>query len=163
MSWKSPVANPTSDPRPRETATITVPLRWRDLDHLGHVYHAVMLTLLDEARTGFFHRHLDIDSPDSYVIARIEIDYVGEVRRDAVDIAVNFSVLRVGNSSLTTVEQVTVGGGRVVARAVVTSVQWDSQERRPRALSEQQRQQARCFAPDQGPVPPPTTESQVSE
>ena len=36
------------------TPQIRLPLRFRDVDAFGHVYHAEYLTLLDEARTRWF-------------------------------------------------------------------------------------------------------------
>lgn len=131
---------------------IGVPLRWRDLDHQGHVYHATLLTLLDEARTEWFHGSIGVSSADEYVVARIEIDYVAEIVRLDEQIAVDFSVTRVGTTSLTTREVVWTPAGREVARAVVTAVMWDRDARRPRRLSEIERLRAGNY------VTPETTE-----
>lgn len=125
---------------------IEVALRWRDLDHQGHVYHATVLTLLDEARTAWLRGALGVDSPDQYVVARIEIDYTDEIRRSDERIAVSFSVDRLGRTSLRTHEVVRAPDGRVLVEASVTSVMWDRDARRPRPLTEHERVQAAGFA-----------------
>lgn len=119
---------------------ISVPLRWRDLDHQGHLYHGTMLTLLDEARTEWF-RSIGIDCGDSYVVARVEIDYLAETTRSDVAVEVDFAVARVGNRSITTHETARTGNG-VVARALVTAVMWDSIAHRSRELTSLERESA---------------------
>lgn len=134
----------------RPHSAIAVPLRWRDLDHLGHVYHGTLLTLLDEARVTFLGESIGFDRPDAYVVVHLEIDYVAELRRDAGQVLVSFGVERVGNTSITTREVVTVPDGTVVARTVVTSVQWDPLTRKPLPISGEQRARSRQFpGPDQ--------------
>ena len=120
--------------------TVTVSLRWRDLDHQGHVYHATVLTLLDEARTSWLHNTIGVSSPDSYVVARIEIDYIGEIRIEQRDIDVVFRVERVGHTSITLAEVVLGSAGEEIVRAVVTAVFWDREVRRPRAIEPAERE-----------------------
>src|ERR1039457_386426 len=55
-----------------------VDVRWRDVDALGHVNHAVFLTYLEEARDAFFMKSLGSDP--LYVVVRIEVDLRAEVR-----------------------------------------------------------------------------------
>ena len=57
-----------------------VTVRWRDMDALHHVNHAVFLTYLEEGRDAFY-RQVSGDQPD-YVVARIEIDLRAEIRPD---------------------------------------------------------------------------------
>lgn len=125
----------------------TVPLRWRDLDHQGHVYHAEMLTLLDEARTRWFREAIGRTSPDEYVVARIEIDYVGETPIDGGHIDVSIAVARIGRTSLTTAEQVFLADGTFVARATVTAVMWDREIRGPRPLTPEEKGACEAFLP----------------
>jgi len=55
-----------------------VNVRWRDVDALGHVNHAVFLTYLEEGRDAFYMQVLGTDP--SYVVVRIEVDLRAEVR-----------------------------------------------------------------------------------
>ena len=105
-----------------------------------------MLTLLDEARTEFFGDYLTIDKPDAYVIVRIEIDYFAETHRQASPVSVEFHTARVGNSSLTTSETVRLPDGTVAARALVTSVLWNSEAGKPRPISDAERAAAAEYA-----------------
>lgn len=125
--------------------SVAVSLRWRDLDHQGHVYHATVLTLLDEARTSWLHNAIGVTSPDSYVVARIEIDYVGEIRIEQRSIDVQFSVDRIGRTSITLVEVVTGSAGEKIVRAVVTAVFWDRELRRPRPIEPAERARLEAF------------------
>ena len=126
--------------------TVTVALRWRDLDHQGHVYHATVLTLLDEARTSWLDNTIGVASPDSYVVARIEIDYVGEIRIEQGDIEVAFSVERIGNTSITLAEVILGPAGEEIVRAVVTAVFWDRELRRPRAIEPAERERLEALS-----------------
>lgn len=119
------------------TGRISVPMRWRDLDAQGHVYHGTVLTLLDEARSQWLVTRLDLGSVEAYVIARIEIDYVGEIRhQDTVE--VEHRLARLGRSSLTVEEELFVGGD-VAVRSVVTLVAWDGEKRASRPFSPPER------------------------
>lgn len=84
------------------TVRTTVALRWSDLDLLGHVNNARILTLLEEA--GFaFHDALRRGHPEllpdaGRVVARWEVDYVRPVLRGA-DLEVTITRLSLGRSS----------------------------------------------------------------
>ncbi len=121
---------------------VEVPLRWRDLDHQGHVYHATVLTLLDEARTIWLASALGVEAPDSYVVARVEVDYVGEIRHEDARVVVGLGVTRVGRTSLTTREVARTPDGREVVRAAVVAVLWDRARGRPRPLTDDERARA---------------------
>jgi acyl-CoA thioester hydrolase len=123
-----------SDLRPLPFQT-RIPLRWRDLDHQGHVYHGEMLTLLDEARTVWLSSAIGSVSPDRYVVARIEIDYLAEISIDGEWIDVTISVARIGRTSLTTSEEIRLANGTVAARSTVTAVMWDRERRASRPLT----------------------------
>src|SRR5258708_19566770 len=56
----------------------SVDVRWRDVDALDHVNHAVFLTYLEEGRDAFYVRLLGGDP--SYVVVRLEVDLRAEVR-----------------------------------------------------------------------------------
>ena len=50
-----------------------VSLRWRDVDALGHVSHAVFLTYLEEGRDAFYVQALGRDP--HYVVARATLTH----------------------------------------------------------------------------------------
>ena len=108
--------------RARTPRTCGSTSRFRDLDAFGHVYHAEYLTFLDEARTGWFRRVLELDDLGSYVVARVEIDYRSSLALGDEAVTVRHAVERTGRTSLTLRETMLARGGRTVAQARVVVV-----------------------------------------
>ena len=86
-----------------------VDVRWRDVDALGHVNHAVFLTYFEEGRDAFFKQTLG-GEPD-YVVARLEVDLRAEVRYPERRVTVRLAVERLGTTSLTTRETILTPAG----------------------------------------------------
>ncbi len=116
-----------------------VDVRWRDVDALGHVNHAVFLTYLEEGRDAFFAQTLASDP--IYVVVRLEVDLRAEVRYPDRRVSVRIEVERLGTTSLTTRETIITPANEVVAEARVVTVRWDSGQRRPVPFSEAERAQ----------------------
>jgi acyl-CoA thioester hydrolase len=116
-----------------------VDVRWRDVDALGHVNHAVFLTYLEVGRDAFYSQALRGD-PD-YVVARIEIDLHAEVRFPDRRVTVRIAVERLGTTSLTTSETILTPSRAVAAKARVVTVRWDPGRRKPVPFSEAERTQ----------------------
>jgi len=114
-----------------------VDVRWRDVDALGHVNHAVFLTYLEEGRDAFFAQTLASDP--IYVVARLEVDLRAEVRYPDQRVTVRIEVERLGTTSLTTRETIITPANEVVAEARVVTVRWDSGQRKPVPFSEAER------------------------
>jgi acyl-CoA thioester hydrolase len=116
-----------------------LPLRFRDLDAFGHVYHAEYLTLLDEARTRWLGEAVQLEDPGSYVVARLEIDYVSSLTLADEAVRVDVEVLRVGTTSLTLRETMHPRDGRVVTRDRAVVVLRDRATGLSRPLSDAER------------------------
>lgn len=114
-----------------------VDVRWRDVDALGHVNHAVFLTYLEEGRDAFFAQTLASDP--IYVVVRLEVDLRAEVRYPDQRVTVRIEVERLGTTSLTTRETIITPANEVVAEARVVTVRWDSGQRKPVPFSEAER------------------------
>lgn len=106
-----------------------VTVRWRDVDALGHVNHAVFLTYLEEGRDAFYTRAVGADP--LYVVVRLEVDLRAEVRYPDRRVTVRIEVERVGTTSLTTRETIVTPAGEIAAEARVVTVQWDPGQRKP--------------------------------
>ena len=124
-----------------------VSLRWRDVDALGHVNHAVFLTYLEEGRDTFYVQALGRNP--HYVVARVEIDLRAEVRYTDRQLRVRIEVERVGTTSLTTRETILTPAGVTAAEARVITVLWDTEARKPMAFAadEQARLAVHCLRP----------------
>ena len=116
-----------------------IPVRWRDLDMLGHLNQAVYHEFLEEGRAGLISRVGRLGRGLAFVVARVELDYRREVRRDheAVDVVV--SVGSVGRSSVELLHQVLLPDGTVAADGRTVLVAWDVTERRSRPLGDEER------------------------
>jgi acyl-CoA thioester hydrolase len=120
----------------REVRT-TVPLRWRDLDLLGHLNQAVYHELLEEGRGGLFARLEGEGFP--FVLAHVELDYRSEIRKDHGHVDVVATVERIGRTSVTIAERIELPDGTVAAEGTSILVAWDMGARRSRELSAAER------------------------
>ncbi|MEB3067620.1 acyl-CoA thioesterase [[Mycobacterium] vasticus] len=58
-----------------------VPVRWSDIDMYQHVNHAVMVTILEEARVPFLAPAFAVDITEvGLLIAEVKIGYKGQLR-----------------------------------------------------------------------------------
>ena len=116
---------------------LPVKVRWRDVDALGHVNHAVFLTYLEEGRDAFFIQTLGGDP--SYVVVRLEVDLRAEVRYEDQRVTVRIAADHLGTTSLTPRETVVTPSGEVAAEARVVTVNWDAGNRKPVPFTEAER------------------------
>jgi acyl-CoA thioester hydrolase len=114
-----------------------VDVRWRDVDALQHVNHAVYLTYLEEGRDAFYAQVTDGDA--MYVVVRLEVDLRAEVRHADRQVRVQIAVESVGTTSLTTRETVRTLSGEAAADARVVTVRWDTDRGKPVAFTAEER------------------------
>ncbi len=114
-----------------------VDVRWRDIDALAHVNHAVFLTYLEEARDAFYAQM--IGSEPIYVVVRLEVNLRAEVRYTDRRVTVRVEVVQLGTTSLTTRETVLTPSGEVAADARVVTVRWDAGSHKPVPFTESER------------------------
>jgi acyl-CoA thioester hydrolase len=120
-----------------ETFAHPVRVRWRDVDALGHVNHAIFLTYLEEGRDAFYASVLGAEP--LYVVVRIEVDLRAEVRYPEREVSVQIAPERLGTTSMTTRELVVTPSGTVAAEARVVTVRWDAVLRKPAPFTRAER------------------------
>ena len=114
-----------------------VQVRWQDLDGLGHVNHAVVLTYLEEGRDVFLREH---GIPrDEYVVGRCSVSFNGEIGPGHEAVTVRCSVRELGRKSVTTTEQIVDNAGDVVIEAEFELVLWDPEARSSRLITDAER------------------------
>ena len=118
------------------------PLRFRDLDAFGHVYHTEYLTLLDEARAQWFGGVVGLTDPSDYVVVHLEIDYDSSLTRADHTVRVEFALERLGTTSLTLHETMHAQDDRVVARSRTVVVLRDVTSGGSRPLEDGERARA---------------------
>jgi acyl-CoA thioester hydrolase len=121
---------------------LTIQLRWRDMDMLGHLNQAVYHELLEDARAGFMI-HLastaGAQAYQTYVVARVELDYRHEVRKDHGSVEIVVRPAGVGTSSFALEHDVLLPDGTVAASGKTVMVGWDGQKRGKRTLTDAER------------------------
>lgn len=128
---------PTADGRLSVSLSpMRLPVRWRDLDPLGHVNSAVFLTYLDEGRVAWLTNVLgDGFDAAQYVVARIELDYRSEIPLGTPFVETSHLVKVVGRSSVTFDERLVTPDGVVVAEGRTVLVMWEPARHQSRPLS----------------------------
>ncbi|OAQ52099.1 thioesterase [Natrinema mahii] len=110
--------------------TVDVPVRYRDLDPLNHVNHAVYASYLEAARTDYLRDVAGLHSEDiSFVIANLEISYERPIRMGD-EPTVALSVSRLGETSCTMRYEIRTDGD-IAATAETTIVHVDPETERP--------------------------------
>lgn len=117
---------------------LRIPLRWRDIDALGHLTHSVYHDFLAEARvavlsagSGKAHRR--------FVLAHVELDHRREVRHEDDHVEVLAWIEALGRSSVKIGHTVQLPDGTVAADGSSVLVAWDGERRGSRVLSEEER------------------------
>ncbi|WP_049925749.1 acyl-CoA thioesterase [Halopiger goleimassiliensis] len=124
--------------------TVDVPVRYRDLDPLDHVNHAVYASYLEAARTQFLEEVLGVPPADiSFVIANLEIDYERPILAEH-EPTVALWITHVGDSSCTMTYEIRVDDG-VAATAETTIVHVDPDSKGPAPLSDDVRDRFREY------------------
>jgi acyl-CoA thioester hydrolase len=123
-------------PEPRESR-VRIPIRWRDLDVLGHVNQSVYHELLEEGRAGVLGRLGENAFP--LVLVHIDIDYRAEVRKDHDWVEVTSRVDHIGTKSVRLVERIERSDGVVATEGHAVLVAWDMESRTSRALTDRER------------------------
>ena len=117
---------------------IEIPLRFGDLDALGHVNQAVYHQLLEQARVALLGAAAGT-STGGFVLARVELDHRHELRLSDAVAVVEHRLERLGASSITLAFRVLTREGLLAAEGRSVTVAWDDRERRSRALSADER------------------------
>ena len=105
--------------------TVPVPVRFRDIDAMGHVNNAVLVTYIELGRQAFFEALFGMRRLDQidYIVARVEVDYLSPIHLEsAVELGIRVSA--VGNSSFT-LEYLVTADGAPAARARSVQVFYD--------------------------------------
>jgi acyl-CoA thioester hydrolase len=109
-------------------------LRYGDTDRQGHVNNAVFATFLESGRVELIEGRSWRDGTASFVIARLELDYVAEVLWPGT-VEIGTSVKKIGRSSLA-LTQAVFQSGRLVATAETVMVYVDNTTHRSTPLPE---------------------------
>lgn len=116
-----------------EGVTVEVPVRYRDLDTLGHVNNAVYVTYLEQGRAAFFDEVVpEFEFPDApFVIASLECSFERAIG-DADRVTVEVVPAEIGRTSLTLAYEIrTAETLAATARTVQVFVDAESRDPEP--------------------------------
>ncbi|WP_254763795.1 acyl-CoA thioesterase [Natrinema marinum] len=110
--------------------TVDVPVRFRDLDPMNHVNHAVYASYLEAGRTAYLRDVVGLEPEEiSFVIVDLHLSYERPITQGD-EPTVALSVSRLGDSSCTMAYEIRADGD-VAATAETTIVHIDSETERP--------------------------------
>ncbi|KTG11204.1 thioesterase [Haloprofundus marisrubri] len=122
-----------------------IEVRFRDLDPLGHVNHAVYASYCEQARIRYLRDVLDLTADDlPMVVANLELNYRKPVTFDE-ELTVGVSVASVGDSSFTMEYELRTDD--VVATAETTQVVVDRETKRPTSVPSEWRERFHEYEP----------------
>lgn len=123
---------------------IPIKVRFCDLDAMGHVNNAAYLSYLEEARLAYYNCVLKIDTNKlefNAVVARIEIDYLEQIRLgDNVEVYTRTG--KIGNKSSDVEHLIVIVNNqnkKVAARALTKLVSFDYQSNKTIPVPEKDR------------------------
>jgi acyl-CoA thioester hydrolase len=87
----------------RNTFKLTVPVRFRDLDAIGHVNNATYFTYMEEARKEFFRQVFDCRKASDFpfILAEISCRFLKAVQMEELEVGQDIWVSHVGRKSFT--------------------------------------------------------------
>lgn len=85
----------------------TLSVRYRDLDLMGHVNHAVIVSYFEQARNGILDG-LPLPESDGMVLGELHVRYLAEIARDSI-VEIGTGVSRLGGRSFTLGQAAFVG------------------------------------------------------
>ena len=115
--------------------------RFRDIDALGHVNNAVLITFLEQARWDWWQGYLK-DRPfesEGFLIARVEADYREPIQLEDL-VRIELHCTRLGTSSFDCSYRLTRGDdGALLAEAKTVQVMVNLESGRPVPISDRAR------------------------
>jgi acyl-CoA thioester hydrolase len=121
--------------------SVEIPVRFRDLDGIGHVNNAVFSTYLEAARIDYWERlHPDFRGGDltqvTMILARAEIDFRDQIAYGET-VRVSARCPRIGTKSFDLEYRIeSADGARLFAEARTVQVAYDYGERRTVPVSD---------------------------
>ena len=125
---------------------VELPVRYRDLDTLGHVNNAVYATYLEQARTRYVDHLLgSVVTDGGMVLANLEINFRRPITLKAGSVRVECGTLETGESSFRMGYRVCGDDDSPAATGESVQVAWDGGSFRP--LPAEWREAVRAFEP----------------
>jgi acyl-CoA thioester hydrolase len=133
------------------------PLRWADMDSLGHVNNVTYVDYLQESRVDMLRTHAPATGgeqlPEGTVVVRHEVEFVAPLVFRFEPVRIESWVTRIRAASFTMAYEIldeTEEGRRVYARARTVLTPYVFSEERPRRIREEEREVLQRFLEPSG-------------
>ena len=118
----------------------SIPLRWADLDAQGHVNNAVVVDLLQEARTSLIRSGRNLPMlGGGIVVTGQQVEYRRPIRFSPEPLAISLGASEVGAARFKVAYEVRQDGA-VCVRAITTLCPFDFATQRPRRMTADERE-----------------------
>lgn len=124
-----------------EKHSTTVPVRWSDFDRYGHLMNANYVEIAQEARLQFAMAEIYPSIPQFAAYVRnLSVDFRAPIMPEGISaVQVDTYVTRIGNTSFTTVQEISVPGYSVAAVVECVQVAVDLKTQLPRPLTQEEK------------------------
>src|SRR5262245_42661110 len=123
-----------------------VPVRFRDLDPMGHAHHSLPLVYIEEARSAYWRdvlgRH-GLDTID-YVLGEITVRFRQRIHFPGT-LSVGVRVSRLGKSSFSMEYEIRDAQGELLVSAQTEQVMYDYSERKSKVIADEIRERIEAF------------------
>ena len=127
----------------------SIDTRWRDMDALGHLNHAIYLGYMESARVDVYTQlgYLGIrkDMDESTILASMDVHYLSQVKHSA-SLDIGHRICRVGTTSFDFLAAIFIKGEKVpVCSALFKMVAFNYQMNKPIPVPDPIREKCRPF------------------
>lgn len=128
---------------PNKIFSISIEVRFRDLDAIGHVNNAVFFTYFEQGRNAFFYDAFQVSNPFDlpFILAHISCDYLKPVKYDS-KVTLQMKVGKIGSKSFEFIYKLVDAGDEsiVYARGESVQVTFDHKDNKTVEVSEDLRE-----------------------
>lgn len=134
-------------PRTEDFAVwLTMPIRWSDMDALGHVNNTVFFTFVESGRIDYFHRlgapTTRAESAEGFILAHCGCDFLAQLHYPG-EVRIGTRIRSFGRSSIH-FEHVIFSGDRAVATASAVCAWFDFERQKAAPVPEEIRRLVRA-------------------
>jgi len=127
-------------PSPNGWFRLDVPVRFRDLDSMGHAHHTLPLIYLEEARAAFWRELRGNDSIEAidYVMAEVTVRFHSRILYPST-VAVALHVTHIGTKSFKIGFEIRAASDALLSSGSAVQVMYRYSEGRPMGIDEELR------------------------
>lgn len=120
-----------------------VPVRFRDIDEMGHAHHTMPLVYIEEARSAYWREVLGREELD-FIMGEVVVRFHRRIRYPA-NVHVGVRIVRLGRSSLSMAYELRDDSGELLAEGWSEQVMYDYAASASKPVPEEMRARVRAW------------------